>query len=98
MPINAMAQPQNAAPRPGPPDCLRPLVSSTPRFLSVISRKSIAAVSGFLVRVHDRNRGISGHAMTSDAAPYQQFSAPYAPDDRVIAARLLKGAGPSAAQ
>jgi RHH-type transcriptional regulator, proline utilization regulon repressor / proline dehydrogenase / delta 1-pyrroline-5-carboxylate dehydrogenase len=36
--------------------------------------------------------------MTSDAAPYQQFSAPYAPDDRAIAARLLKAAGPSAAQ
>jgi RHH-type proline utilization regulon transcriptional repressor/proline dehydrogenase/delta 1-pyrroline-5-carboxylate dehydrogenase len=36
--------------------------------------------------------------MTSDAAPYQQFSAPYGPDDRVIAARLLKAAGPSAAQ
>ncbi len=36
--------------------------------------------------------------MTSDAAPYPPFSAPYAPNDRAIAARLLKGAGLSAAQ
>ena len=36
--------------------------------------------------------------MTSEAALHPQFSAPYAPDDRVIAARLLKAAGPSPAQ
>jgi RHH-type transcriptional regulator, proline utilization regulon repressor / proline dehydrogenase / delta 1-pyrroline-5-carboxylate dehydrogenase len=36
--------------------------------------------------------------MTSDAAPYPRFSASYAPDDRIIAAQLLKGAGPSAPQ
>ncbi len=36
--------------------------------------------------------------MTSDAAPPPHFSAPYAPDDRAIAVRLLKGAGLSAAR
>jgi RHH-type transcriptional regulator, proline utilization regulon repressor / proline dehydrogenase / delta 1-pyrroline-5-carboxylate dehydrogenase len=38
------------------------------------------------------------HAMMSDTSLFRPFSAPYAPDDRVIAARLLKSAGLSAAQ
>jgi RHH-type proline utilization regulon transcriptional repressor/proline dehydrogenase/delta 1-pyrroline-5-carboxylate dehydrogenase len=36
--------------------------------------------------------------MTSDPAPFPPFSAPYAPDDRAIAAHLLKAAGLSAEQ
>src|ERR1700731_3239782 len=36
--------------------------------------------------------------MTSDASSPAPFKAPYAPDDRVIAARLLQSAGLSAAQ
>jgi RHH-type proline utilization regulon transcriptional repressor/proline dehydrogenase/delta 1-pyrroline-5-carboxylate dehydrogenase len=36
--------------------------------------------------------------MTSDPAPVPPFSAPYAPDDRAIAARLLKTAGLGAEQ
>ena len=36
--------------------------------------------------------------MTSDPAPLPPFSAPYAPDDRAIAANLLKTAGLSAEQ
>ena len=36
--------------------------------------------------------------MTSDPAPLPPFSAPYAPDDRAIAAHLLKAAGLSAEQ
>jgi RHH-type proline utilization regulon transcriptional repressor/proline dehydrogenase/delta 1-pyrroline-5-carboxylate dehydrogenase len=36
--------------------------------------------------------------MKSDPSPFPPFAAPYAPDDRVIAARLLETAGLSAAQ
>jgi RHH-type proline utilization regulon transcriptional repressor/proline dehydrogenase/delta 1-pyrroline-5-carboxylate dehydrogenase len=44
------------------------------------------------------NKGTSGHVMMSDIASRQQFRAPYAPDDRGIAARLLETAGLSTAQ
>lgn len=36
--------------------------------------------------------------MTSDAAPYPHFSAPYAPDDRAVAVQLLEAAGLGTAQ
>src|ERR1700675_1244639 len=38
------------------------------------------------------------HAMNSDSSPFLPFRAPYSPDDRVLAARLLESAGPSAEQ
>src|SRR6202163_4227393 len=38
------------------------------------------------------------HAMNSDPSPFPPFRAPYSPDDRVLAARLLASAGPSAEQ
>src|ERR1700681_1968449 len=38
------------------------------------------------------------HAMNSDPSPFSPFRAPYSPDDRVLAARLLASAGPSAEQ